>query len=272
MTPAEDTLRLDAFTTEHIDDAARLSRQVAWPHRAEDWALTLSQSRGVVAIAGDAVVGTALVSVFGDVALLSMIIVDETQRGKRIGRRLMEAIIAMAEGQQMRLVATRDGLPLYEKLGFRATGDIRQHQGIAVAAEPEIPVSQGAGDPAMLAAMDVAASGLRRDGLLARLCAQGTVFGCDGGFAIMRDFGRGKVLGPIVATDLPRARALLAAAAQNHAGEFLRIDTPCAELGQYAETLGLAHAGGGTAMSVGGAARNEDRGYRTYGLVSQALG
>ncbi|MBO9467812.1 GNAT family N-acetyltransferase [Tropicibacter sp. R15_0] len=272
MTLAVETLRLEAFEPEHLSDAVRLSQQVSWPHRAEDWALTLSQSQGVVAKLGDKVVGTALVSLFGDVATLSMIIVDQEQRGKRIGRRLMEAIIGMADGREMRLVATTDGLPLYRKLGFQVIGEVEQFQGIAVGVAPAIRVQIGDFDVNKLSAMDQAACGLDRQDLISRITSAGTVFHTENGFAVLRDFGRGKVLGPIVAKDLATAKALLSAAARAEAGTFLRIDTPDADLGAFAKTLGLESVGGGACMSAracGAQGKNE---FQTFGLVSQALG
>ncbi len=269
---SSDTLRLLDFSPDHLPGALRLSQQVSWPHRAEDWALTLSQSTGVVACDGDRVVGTALMSPFGDVATLSMIIVDEALRGRRLGRKLMTAVMDQAADREMRLIATSDGLPLYQKLGFEITGQIKQYQGTISQAEPELAVEEGSTDLDQLAAMDLEATGIDRRDLLGRLCAEGTVLQTDGGFAVLRDFGRGKMLGPIVAKDVPNARALLAAASQRHVGGFLRIDTPNPDLGSFAETLGLAHVGGGTCMVRNAKTQHVTTTFQTFGLVSQALG
>ncbi|QPC41536.1 GNAT family N-acetyltransferase [Kaustia mangrovi] len=261
------------FAETHLPGALALSQAVGWPHRLEDWALMLSVSEGVAALDGDRVVGTAFCTVFGDVALINMIIVDSGMRGRGLGRRLMQAVMGMAGDREMRLVATEEGLPLYRKLGFAVTGRIAQHQGIAVPAEPALPVREGAvGDMARLAAMDRAASGLARTGLLERIAGQGHVLVAEGGFALLRDFGRGHVLGPVVARDPATARALIAAGASRCAGRFLRIDLPEAcGLGDFAAGLGLAHAGGGTAMARG-AGTPEASDVHTYALVSQALG
>ena len=67
------TTALTAFTPAHLPQALRLSQQAGWPHRAEDWALTLSVSQGVVALDEGRVVGTALCSPFGPVASSSMV-------------------------------------------------------------------------------------------------------------------------------------------------------------------------------------------------------
>ena len=271
--PAQDDLRIAPFEAAHLDGALRLSRDAGWPHRAEDWALTLSVSQGVVALSGDAVVGTALCSDFGQVATLNMIIVDAAMRGRGLGRALMERIIAPVDGRELRLVATSDGLPLYERLGFAACGEIVQHQGLARALPPEVAVTTGrASDADLLARMDLAASGMSRGALIAAIAEQGQVLCAARGFAVLRAFGRGQVLGPVVAQDGATARALMAEAARRCDGSFLRVDLPAETgLSAHAETLGLAVAGGGTAMRRTPRDRAPTE-FTTYALVSQALG
>ncbi|MET4103798.1 putative N-acetyltransferase YhbS [Roseovarius sp. MBR-78] len=266
-------LEIRPFAPDDVAEALRLSQQVGWPHRSEDWALALAVSEGVVAFDGTRIVGTACCSRFGTVALINMIIVDEAMRGRGLGRRLMAAVMDFARGSEMRLVATLEGLPLYEKLGFRATHRIFQHQGIAQTATPELPVRVGSvPDVVRLAEMDHAASGLDRRALLQRIAAQGEVLLAERGFALLRDFGRGRVIGPVVARDAAAARSLIAEGMLRNAGTFLRIDLPeAAGLSDFVTTLGLAHVGDGTAMV-------RDPGPRpagditTYALASQALG
>lgn len=265
-------ITITRFAPAHIAGALRLSREAGWPHRAEDWELTLSVSQGVVALEGDEVVGTALCSLFGEVATINMIIVDARMRGRGLGRKLMQAVLEIGGTRELRLTATADGLPLYEKLGFEATGEIFQHQGIAKAAAPELPVEVAAKvDAAALAAMDRVASGLDRAGLLATIAERGELLRAERGFALLREFGRGTVLGPMVAQDAETARALLAAGATRCAGEFLRVDLTGPALTDHAESLGLVHSGGGTAMKkAASAAPTSD--FKTYALASQALG
>lgn len=271
--PSQDDIQITAFEAAHLDGALRLSGEAGWPHRAEDWQLTLSVSKGVVALQDGKVVGTALCSIFGDVATMNMIIVDARMRGRGLGRALMAQVIAHGGARELRLIATADGLPLYEKLGFVAYGEVQQQQGIAQAATPELPVRTGsAQDIARLAAQDLQASGMSRAGLLAAIAAQGEVLLCENGFALLRDFGRGRVLGPVVARDAASAAALMAEAAGRCAGTFLRVDLPAdAGLSETATRLGLLAAGGGIAMKRAAQTRAPSD-FKTYALVSQALG
>lgn len=271
---APQDLRIERISIAHLPGALRLSQEAGWPHQIGDWTLTLSASEGVVVLDNDDVVGTALCTDFGQVASLNMIIVDARMRGRGLGRRLMEAVMALAGDREMRLVATDEGLPLYQKLGFEPTGKIAQHQGIAQAgAATGVAVSTGSiDDVTRLAAIDHAASGLERTALLMRIASSGAVLLADGGFAMLREFGRGKVLGPVVANDTATAQALIAEGARRCEGSFLRVDLPeTRALGGLAASLGLAQVGGGTAMSLNPQPLPSSD-YKTFALASQALG
>ncbi|OKH87203.1 hypothetical protein LF95_19775 [Thalassospira sp. TSL5-1] len=267
------------FTTDHLEGAWGLSQAESWPHRVEDWALTLSVSQGVVAVCNGEIVGTSLCSLFGDVATLNMIVVDGRMRGRGLGRLMMEKIIAIAGDREQRLVATREGVPLYEKMGFVGKGRIVQHQGIVgpvIATQETVRVATADNieeDLKTICQMDRAASGMSREKLFANIALSGgTVFVVEGGFAMLRRFGRGEVAGPIVANSTETAKALISAAAARCEGSFLRLDLPAEyELSGFVESLGLAHTGGGLCMTR--AARERDpQDMKTYALVSQALG
>jgi hypothetical protein len=120
--------------------------------------------------------------------------------------------------------------------------------------------------------MDMNASGMSRADLIGKIMKTGQILTTEGGFALLRDFGRGRVLGPVVAQHEVGARSLIAEAATRSAGTFLRIDLPEAVgLSGFVEELGLTHVGGGTAMVCAAKTGNETE-FTTYGLVSQALG
>ncbi|TFL17161.1 GNAT family N-acetyltransferase [Jannaschia formosa] len=271
-TPPPATIEIVPFTDAHLEGAQALSQAVDWPHRVEDWALNLSVSEGVVALEGGRVVATALCSLHGPVATISMIIVDAAMRGRGLGRQIMERVIALAGDRELRLVATADGLPLYRKLGFEGGGRIVQLRGLARAATPEQPVRAGPTDLHALAEMDRAASGMERGALLARIAGTGETLTTEGGFALLRRFGNGHVLGPVVARDPRAARALIAEAASRMEGRLLRTDLiEDRGLVPYVEGLGLRVVGDGTPMvrNPGPRAASD---VRTYALVSQALG
>ncbi|EJT01904.1 GNAT family N-acetyltransferase [Rhizobium sp. CCGE 510] len=268
-----------AFGTEHLDAALNLSRQAGWPHRPEDWQMALALSEGVVAIENDRVVGTVLVTSYKqDCATINMVIVDEAMRGRGLGRRLMDAAMELAGKRPLRLVATADGLPLYEKLGFRQTGRILQHQGIAgEVVAPKTTSAAAKADFTPIAELDRQAFGADRADLIAYLAKVGELAvvrrnGRVTGFAVLRTFGRGEVIGPVIAGNLEDAKALVAHFIARRPGVFLRVDTTAAAgLSDWLVEQGFAHVGGGIAM-MKPSIPDADSAATIFALANQALG
>ena len=127
----------------HLDQATALSQAENWPHRLEDWQMLMRLSQGRAALRDGVVIGTALRTDYGpDVSLLNMIIVQQSERGKGIGYKLMSSLMDEASGRELRLVATKAGVPLYEKLGFESEGELFQCQGeVASVSLPDEQIS-----------------------------------------------------------------------------------------------------------------------------------
>lgn len=275
-------ITFETMTQDHLDGAVVLSQQAGWPHRREDWAFVLALSNGVVALEDGRVVGTAMSTPLGDdVATVNMVIVDEAMRGRGLGRKLMQAALDAADGRTCLLVATQDGLPLYEKLGFVANGEIIQHQGLAAKIDAPDNISWADSDDfSRLIEMDRTATGHNRSNIMQLLneSAQFAVVRKDDeveAFAGIRAFGRGLVIGPVVAKNGDDARTLIDFLLSKHTGEFVRVDTNIATgLADWLTERGLVHVGGGIPMrrAVGLVEEQSGTEYRTYALVNQALG
>lgn len=268
---------------EDLPAAHGLSVQLNWPHRLEDWRFfdSLGTGFGAYTQAGE-LAGTAYCWPHSDMlATLGMVIVSSSLQGKGVGAALTRAAIDAAGARSIQLNATEAGFPLYEKLGFVPVGTIQQHQGV-IAAAPEAPRENGMKtrpiektDEAAIGRLDAAAVGTGRSRLLASLMsfAEGRMLEEDGkpaGFALIRPFGRGRLIGPIVAPDTRGARLLVGDLLKGEVGNFVRIDTPSGEFSSWLQERGLQPAGPVTAMVKG---RLPDKGgLRLFGLVSQALG
>ena len=243
--------------------------------------MMLQLSAGAVATDADGrVVGTIFVTPFGeDFATINMVIVDKSMRGLGLGRKLMEHAFELAQGRPLRLVATKEGLPLYEKLGFVATGTICQHQGnVQAIAAPQGVADMLPGDVDAVKSLDRQAHGADRSALIDRLIERGQIAvlrqgGTIEAWAAIREFGRGEVIGPVIAGDSGSAGALIAYFAASRPGAFLRVDTGSETgIAPWLSEIGLAHVGGGVAMQRPGPERPASTQPQIYALASQALG
>jgi len=258
-----------------------LSRQENWPHRAQDWQMALQLSNGAVALDDQGrVTGTILVTPYGaDCAMINMVIVDRNVRGKGLGRRLMDQAFTLAGDRPLRLVATADGMPLYEKLGFVPSGTIRQHQGnVAKLGAPDGVEAAGAADLLEIKALDRDAYGADREALIDALAERGQFAvirrnGAIEAYAAIRPFGRGEVIGPVIAGSADEAKALIGFFAAPRPGAFLRVDTGSVTgIASWLEEIGLTHVGGGVAMDRPPRTGADRIRPKVYALANQALG
>jgi hypothetical protein len=129
-----------------------------------------------------------------------------------------------------------------------------------------------------LCALDAAAFGADRTALIARLLMAGEAWVVDdgaraAGFAILREFGRGQMIGPVVAASEDAAIALAAAAASAARAGVLRVDIPAhaQRLADWLIEAGLPPIDTVTTMLRGGwpAASN---GVQRFGVALQAVG
>jgi len=274
-------IEIQDFGPEHIEGAVALSRQENWPHRPQDWQMALQLSSGAVALDDQGrVAGTILVTPYGaDCAMINMVIVDRNVRGKGLGRRLMDQAFALAGDRPLRLVATAAGMPLYERLGFAPSGTILQHQGkVAELGLPEGVEAASADDLADIKALDRDAYGADREALIDALVGRGQFAlirrnGTIEAYAAIRPFGRGEVIGPVIAGNALEAEALISFLAATRPGAFLRVDTDSRTgIAGWLTKIGLTHVGGGVAMDRPPRNGAEQIRPKVYALANQALG
>ena len=224
------TIELTKLQPEHLQSCVELSASVGWPHQRKDWEMLLPFSTGFVAIKEGKVLGTALRSDFGqDISTINMVIVAEALRGQGLGRSLVVSLIEKHE-RAIRLVSTVSGKPLYQKLGFQEIADVVQHQGGLVNA-PEVAGADHAEAHDVRGILDLErhSFGGDRAPLVDWMMSNARVSvirqkGSIAGYAACRPFGRGYVIGPVVADNVQDAQALIAQLLQGLAGQFVRLD------------------------------------------------
>jgi predicted N-acetyltransferase YhbS len=272
------------MTEDDIHAVADLCFEQQWPHREEDLRMLLSIGSGLVAEVDGAIGGTIMSWRFGEsFAMLGIIIVAVAEQGRGLGRRLASAMVERLDGVTVMLNATDEGRPLYAKLGFVELGRVCQHNGLApvqplVELRPGERVRpMGASDAEVLKGLYTSAMGMDRSALLEALFAEGSaVVLCQEhkqtGFAVIRRFGRGWVIGPVVASDATGAKALIAHWLGTRTGSFCRIDVPVVTgIGSWLEDAGLPEADCVTPMALG-PAPVPGRDVALFGLAAQALG
>lgn len=263
-----------------------LTISVFWPHRDHDIDLFIALGQGYLAIdeIGRAM-GSAMYFPMGDdFAMFGMMVTAPRLQTQGAGRWLLKRIMADCAGRDLRLSATRAAYWLYESEGFVPVNTIWQHQGIArdihlPAAVPGIEVRplDEADIPAILA-LDRPGYGADRSQILKVLLglSEGRVALCGSeivGYALMRPFGRGKVIGPVIAGDERIAMQMIAPWIQANTGSFLRLDTPT-QGEQF--TAFLSAAGMGCYDTVTemrfGRQRRATMGPQVFGLAAHSLG
>jgi GNAT superfamily N-acetyltransferase len=250
------------FARAHLDGALKLSQEMSWPYLLKDWEFALQLGRGFVVTSAGAVVGTALWWPYGDThASTGMIIVSKAVQGRGYGARLMDALLAAARPRIITLNSTAEGLALYARRGFASIGMLHQHHGIPSQRRNMLPPgdvrTMVPSDLGAIVGLDHEATGWTRSEMLNRLIEVGDGYvllrdGIPRGYAISRLFGRGHVIGPVVAESPTDARALIEAALAPLGSVFVRVDTSAtSQLGEWLEGIGLQQVGDATTMILG---------------------
>lgn len=272
------------MTAADVPPAHALSVRLKWPHRLEDWAMLQRVGEGFVVEDEGHLIGTAFACRQGGYATIGLVIVSDDYQGQGIGRKLMELALEACGSATAILNATLAGVPLYASQGFFEFGRINQHQGQV---QPVTPPALAAGESCRNAAADDwpgllelanAGSGLDRTRVLDDLhdvIERTVILERDGqpcAFAMLRPFGRGRVIGPIVAQAPEQARSLIAELLAQLPGAFVRLDiTADSGLGEWLSGAGLPQVDS-VAQMARGTPPQPVGGLQQFALVTQAIG
>ncbi len=273
------------MTAEDLPAAHKLSLSVLWPHRLEDWKFIHELGEGIVAEDESGIIGTMMCWVNGpDYASLGMMIIAPAHQRTGQGRELISRILKEVGDRTLLLHATAGGVKFCESFGFVQTGWVHQHQG-SVFRAPFVPLGAGERirpvsprDEPALADMSRRAVGMPRATVLQHLMNVANIVAIDRygelvGFAALRKFGHGYVIGPVVAPDAERAKALIAHWAGTHAGSFVRVDIPGSSgLSPWLTEMGLVQVDQTVHAMARGEPPRPDPLITRFALLSQSLG
>ena len=292
--PMQNHLHLNSFELVSSDIASvdvkmlhALSVGVGWPHRPEDWNMLRHVGQGFAATDGiGRVFGTAMWFAYGeDFATIGMVITSHRLQAQGNGRWLMDQVLDRCGNRDLSLNATRAAYNLYNSLGFTPEATVYQCQGAVASRLPTPRPMNGEvrtisrADFDAVAALDARAFGADRTRLLHILARNASAYGVwrDGAlvaYAFRRRFGRGKVIGPVVASNDDDAVALVSAHLTELPGQFARVDTRHKEgaFMTFLQESGLRVFDTVTTMSRGRPFLKAKSGEpSTFGLASHAL-
>lgn len=125
-------MRVRRMTYEDIAAGMGLVRAAGWNQTEADWKrfLNIGPAGCFVAEAEGEVCGTAATIVYGNqLAWIGMVLVSPRQRGRGIGTELLKVALGYLDSQgslTIKLDATPQGRPIYERLGFEPEYEIER--------------------------------------------------------------------------------------------------------------------------------------------------
>ncbi len=198
-----------------IPEAAQLSEQAGWNQTADDWQMLMELApEGCLAmeIDGELAATTTLVCYGHRLAWIGMVLTKMKYRGRGLARRLLTQALEQADHMGMETVkldATDQGKPIYEKLGFRPEQAVERWSRPGSANDPEVVPVAVVSD--QWREIDLLAFGADRSQLLKRLADRNPPTSVAGSYLFNRPGRQTAYIGPCVCDAPDSARTLIRA-------------------------------------------------------------
>jgi GNAT superfamily N-acetyltransferase len=197
-----------------VPAALQLSTEAGWNQTSEDWHMLIELApEGCLAIEIDGeVASTATLLCYGRrLAWIGMVLTRIAYRGRGFARRLLTEALTIADHKQIETVkldATDQGKPLYEKLGFRSEQPVERWERPGSALVPSVGLTCNA-TPSKAWQADQHAFGLDRSELLESLARRHAPLSVSCSYLLTRPGRLTTYLGPCVAETPQCARTLI---------------------------------------------------------------
>jgi GNAT superfamily N-acetyltransferase len=204
-----------------ISDAARLSAEAGWNQAEDDWRLLIALApEGCfgIEVAGELVSTATLICYGRQLAWIGMVLTRSSFQGRGFARRLLTEILSLADRlniESVKLDATDQGRPLYEKLGFRDEQAVERWERVGSADPTEKTSYPETRLSADLIAADSVAFGVNRSELLLQLAKHTPPRTLGQSYLLTRSGRLRQYLGPCVADSPDTARNLIEDALQS---------------------------------------------------------
>jgi GNAT superfamily N-acetyltransferase len=203
-----------------IAAAMQLSTEAGWNQTEEDWRMLIELApEGCLAIEVDGeLASTATLMCYGRrLAWIGMVLTRIAYRGRGFARRLLTETLALADRLQIETVkldATDQGQPLYEKLGFRSEQPVERWARLGTSDVPDSVAPSDKNPSQSWQAADHRAFGLDRSQLLDCLARRHAPLSISHSYLLTRPGRLTRYLGPCVAETPEIARSLIVRALQ----------------------------------------------------------
>lgn len=196
--------------------ALELSEQAGWNQTADDWRMLIDLAPEdclAIEVDGELAATTTLLCYGRRLAWIGMVLTKKCYRGRGFARRLMTEALSLADQkaiETVKLDATDQGRPLYEKMGFRSEQAVERwtRTGTGHATGTTVPAGERPAESWPMA--DHRAFGADRSELLERLARRGQPpFVIEGSYCLTRPGRYSHYLGPSVCDAPTTARALI---------------------------------------------------------------
>ena len=220
-----------------IAAAMRLKEAAGWNQTEKDWhrLLALEPNGCFAAVRDGRLVGTTTTTTYGtDLGWIGMVLVDLQQRRQGIATRLMNVAINYLKGKvaTVKLDATAEGKPLYERFGFQVESVLERWSGRSNGRNAESRNVLDRDASRDLLALDLLVFDADRSKLLEKLiddaCAPPVLLRAAdrtlSGYALARSGTNADYVGPIVAKDRQHVESLLDQVLSELPGQRVYID------------------------------------------------
>ena len=230
----EPAINIRSLFESDIPAAMRLKEGAGWNQTVTDWRrlLALEPNGCFAAVRDGRLVGTTTTTLYGnELAWIGMVLVDPQERRQGIATQLMNVALEFLKDKvaTVKLDATAQGKPVYEKLGFQAESLLERWSGTGNARNAETSKDDAIHD---LLALDRVAFAADRSKLIEKLIDDASVppvllraaNGALNGYALARRGTNADYVGPVVAKDPQHVESLLDQVLSELPGRRVYID------------------------------------------------
>lgn len=238
-----------------------------WAHSDRTWRFLLELGTGWGVFDGDELVGTTVVTSYGSISAISMVLVNSRYGRQGIGGKLVSHVL---DSGVSCLYATSFGKPLYERLGFHSVGKVTTYSGVHPRAGGGISRPAEPADLPFIVALDAEAFGVERAAMWEKLMTRGSVRVCDQGVVASTLNNETTMIGPVVSRSASGAISLVCDAAAG-AGQ-VRVHLHDDRVAHHVGARGISAVGSSCDLMVRNASGVPGDRSLYFGPVSMALG